>query len=75
MKRKNFKELKATIKGKNQQIKRLRKQLTSIKEVHKETLIDYHELVDCLKKEIIQAEEALVKIRKKKWYQFLPAEI
>jgi len=70
MTRKNYYELKAALKGKNQEIKRLKKALQTTKEVHSSILEDYRNVEIYIQNELTKAQEALAESRKKKWYQF-----
>ena len=68
--RKNFKELKAILVRKKQEVKRLKKALRQTKEVHKSILIDYHTTVAALQKDLATTQRDLGESRRKKWYQF-----
>jgi len=70
MKRKNVKELKAALIGRGYEIKRLKKKVRLIEDSHKIVLGDYHTLVNELMDELNHTKEALMKSKKKKWYQF-----
>ena len=70
MQKKNFYELKATLKGKKQEIKRLKKALETTKEVHNAILEDYRNVEIYIQNELTKTQEELAESRRKKWYQF-----
>ena len=82
MTRKNFKELKATIKSKNQLINVLKKQIKNSKETlkfalenHKEVLrieLKNHNAVEHqLRSQLDNIQNDLIEFKRKKWYQFI----
>jgi len=70
MTRKNYYELKATLVGKKQEIKRLKKVLKQTKKEHTSVLEDQYDIELYLRKDLIATQEALEESRRKKWYQF-----
>jgi hypothetical protein len=64
-------ELKATLKGKNQEIKRLKKKLRLTNDFHKSLLGEHHKLEIELQNKLSNAQEIINKYQSKKWYKFL----
>jgi len=65
-----LREMKATLKGRNQEIKRLKKLIKFRAEVYQQTLKDYHEVVIDLQGRIDKLSQKVEKLNKRKWYQF-----
>ena len=65
-----LREMKATLKGRNQEIKRLKKLIRIKTEATQEVLKDYHEIVTDYQRKTNELSQRVEKLSKKKWYQF-----
>ena len=66
--------LKAILKGKNQEIKRLRKVLRQTMEANAERIEDFNKLLNITVNELEETQAALTEFKRKKWYQFIPIQ-
>ena len=66
--------LKAILKGKNQEIKRLKRVARETKEEHAEKIEDFNRLLNITINELEGTQEELKECKRKKWYQFIPIQ-